>query len=84
MTENRAFPTVRFLRADDWVGIYVDGELRRESHSIQEEDAVQCVTGQKPQTVWTFNEEFWDSGSCPTTWNEVENKMARLGIKSEY
>lgn len=73
---------VKFLRADDWVGIYVDGQLVRESHSIQEEDVSIAITGTKPETFWTFDERFWDSGSCPRTWQEVLDKVEELGIEN--
>lgn len=75
-------PVVQFLRGDDWVGLYVDGELRYQGHSIQEEDVVRYIHGSCPPTLWMENDTFWDSVGhrCPSTWDEVERVMHNLEI----
>lgn len=64
--------------AGDWVGIYVDGELKSEGHSISLWD-LQCVFG---FNIVTDDEakagEFLDvwGGRCAPTWAEVEAVMS--------
>lgn len=85
MSEKGDFPTVQFLRGDDWVGLYVDGELKYDGHSIQEEDVVRYVLGSYLPTLWMENEEFWEyvGGRCPDSWGEVEEIIRDLEIEED-
>ena len=69
--------SIEILRGDDWIGLYVDGNLVREGHRIQEEDMVRCVVGVKPETLYADDDEFWDkwAAHCPQTWDEVKETL---------
>lgn len=65
---------IKLLRAGggDWVGIYVDGKLVKEGHSIQEEDVIAILFPKMEiETVWG-SEDLEEYGNrCPLEWNQV-------------
>jgi hypothetical protein len=70
--------SVQFVRSPDgdWVGMYVNGELVAENHSLQEEDVVNALTDRHGlslklnQTRWDWDLEK-DGGRLPDQLSEV-------------
>lgn len=62
--------------ADDWMGLYIDGELVYENHSINARDVLRDgmklrdfeVSYEDHEALEAYSE---DMGSCPETWAEV-------------
>lgn len=60
---------ITIVRADDWVGIYVDGELKTENHSLDEDDLLD-VLGIEHKVVWA-DEYLNKRGRCPQDLKDV-------------
>jgi hypothetical protein len=69
---------IRILRtgSGDWTGLYVDGELRREGHSLDVMHAIMDVLGSSADIKnVTIKDNYLDDygARCPITWpNELE------------
>lgn len=60
-------PKIQFLtNDDDWTGLYIDGKLIIEGHSIRARDVVEAL-GYKYESKVV---EFVDGSSCPETFPE--------------
>ena len=61
----------------DWIGLYVDGELKLEGHSLQITDVIEALGIDIPRTLEV---DLWNLGCCPKTWDEVEelHKQPRI------
>lgn len=42
---------------DDWVGLYADGELKLQGHSLSVRDVIEFLTGTRPTTLEPTYEE---------------------------
>lgn len=75
---------VVILNGDDWVGIYVKGELKAEGHSLQEDEVVTAL-GIPVEVIWRVDEEFWDEcgGRCPSDLEELRSIIAIMGDGAE-
>lgn len=49
----------------DWIGLYKDGKLLTEGHSIQEEDLVNLLVGSHTHAVWSQEQFEEHGGRCP-------------------
>ena len=58
----------------DWVGIYVDGKLVREDHSIQEEDVLDAI-GIPNKSVWVDMED----SRLPENLDEIKDINTKIG-----
>jgi hypothetical protein len=58
----------------DWVGIYVDGKLVREGHSIQEEDVLDAI-GIPNKSVWVDMED----SRLPENLDEIKDINTKIG-----
>lgn len=61
---------IHFMRADDWVGLYIDGELVMEGHSLRVWDVVeQLAPDAEITSSWHEDDDdpylSWKTGSCP-------------------
>ena len=56
--------TVTYARGDDWEGLYIDGKLVLEDHSIDVRDILEAV-GFKIKTVWVDLDWLAETGSLP-------------------
>ena len=63
---------IRFLRsgAGDWVGLYIDGKLVREGHSISEEEIASLLLP-KIEVKTVYGSEYLDEygNRCPDEWD---------------
>lgn len=77
--------TVNLLRGDDWIGLYVDGELVLEGHSLSESTVIKVLTGTRPGVFQEYDWEAWDEwgNHCPPTWAAVKAHMAVKGEAGE-
>lgn len=64
---NNNQPVIQLLQGDDWVGLYIDGELRMEGHSLYIVGVIEEITGWTVGKVYVDGDELWDEwGSrCP-------------------
>lgn len=62
---------VVFAYADDWEGLYVDGILRCEGHSIQIEYALKAV-GVVMESIRPDQEWLEENGSLPVNLSDVK------------
>jgi len=62
-----------FLNTDDWSGIYVDGELKSEGHSMTAYDMLEILKI-KHESIYVGDEKFEElfGSSCPDTFDEVK------------
>lgn len=63
------------VRGDDWEGIYVDGNLLTEGHSIEVMDAVQLAVTHRVteyETQWADLTWLHDEGNLPRRLDEVK------------
>jgi len=62
----------------DWVGMYVDGELVDEGHSLQESELLGILSkylGFEFTNLYSEDEYLERYGNgCPATWAEIEKK----------
>ena len=60
---------IQLLKTDDWMGVYVDGELKHEGHSIAD-DSLLKLAGVETEVKWVMDETPWDEwgGRCPEKW----------------
>ena len=61
---------IHFMEADDWVGLYIDGDLVMEGHSLRIKDVVKTVAPDvKITESWHEGGDdpylSWKTGSCP-------------------
>lgn len=40
---------ITIVDCDDWVGLYVGGELKLQGHSLSTRDVVEVITGERPE-----------------------------------
>lgn len=66
---------VFLLRADagDWIGIYVDGKLVNEGHSLSESAVLEAVEVDFDGAIVDFDKLNW--GRCPETLEEVKRDL---------
>jgi hypothetical protein len=63
------------VSCDDWNALYIDGKLFREGHSIHMEDwfdAIETLTGGRPQSVEADDEWLLALGSYPKALADVK------------
>lgn len=67
---------ITIIDIDDWVGVYKDGELRYEGHSISNEELLRIADiDYEVKYIDHPNEElFW--GGMPGTLEDVEDLLA--------
>lgn len=60
---------VQLLRTDDWIGIYIRGELCYEGHSIAPDRLLE-LAGHPVEVKWIEDNAQWDEwgGHCPKEW----------------
>jgi len=64
---------VSFLRSGsgDWIGMYIDGKLVREGHSISEEEMVELLLPKVVVKTLYGSEDLEEFGNhCPNEWNK--------------
>lgn len=61
--------TVQILQGHDWEGLYIDGVLKLEGHSLDIQEVLRLVTGERVDETWVDDEEDWDKWNyrCPKT-----------------
>lgn len=59
---------ITFVYADDWMGLYIDGELVRENHSLEPDDVL-LELGIKYDDFWA---EVEDGGRLPKKLKDVK------------
>lgn len=59
--------SITIIRSEDydWIGLYKDGKLLYEGHSIQEEDMIGLLGFQHDHHVWTAETFEEHGGRCP-------------------
>jgi hypothetical protein len=63
-----------FVRGDDWEGLYIDGTLRTESHSLETANVARIAVNYPPTSVaveWADNKWLEDRGSLPSSQEEI-------------
>lgn len=75
--KNNIGNTITFVYADDWTGLYVDGRLQREGHSIEAWDALVLIQDLELDNFGL--EYFWcdldwihDRGNLPDELSDVK------------
>lgn len=64
----------KFIQEDDWCGLYIDGFLHQEGHSLDDSVYLTLLLNHHPVEG---EDVFWNSdvisrgGRCPETWGEV-------------
>lgn len=76
-------PRLRLIYLEDWVGVYLDGKLIKENHSIQENDLIHLLRGHGLMPNVDYFEEWpsdWppDEGRLPSTERELDELLTRL------
>jgi hypothetical protein len=61
---------VRMLRVDNWEGLYINGELKLEGHSLSVRDVIELFTNDL-DTIWSGDDLERFGYRCPRSWNEV-------------
>jgi hypothetical protein len=77
LDEPRKEPVIRFVESKDgdWIGMYVDGKLKSQNHTLSAKDAVFAL-GYTYKTITL--DELETIGECPTTYQEaIEIKKKR-------
>jgi len=64
---------VTIIRGDDWSGVYLNGELMIEGHSIDEQSLLEAM-GYFVSGKYIDNEEIWEEmgNNCPQKLEDVE------------
>jgi len=85
--------TLISFSGDDWVGIYKDGILYQQGHSIYWKNLLKDLINDKVDLSQykllsindIYDEEFWNKSgyNCPNTINELVNICKELNIKIE-
>ena len=76
----REVSTMTFVRADDWEGIYINGKLVEETHSIENIAAVNIAIRHKVTTVetkWCDLDWIHDEGNLPQKLEDVKLEVNR-------
>lgn len=63
--------TVTIVNADDWMGLYIDGELVYEGHSIEEETLLKYV-GVNCDSFWVDDNWITERGNLPSRLEDVK------------
>lgn len=75
---------VTILSGDDWKGIYVNGELKAENHSLNADNALAALDIAY-ESIYLESDYGWDciGNCCPKTKSEFEElvKQYNLGVK---
>ncbi len=62
---------IKLVKADNWQGIYIDGELAAENHSLNPEDIL-YVLGVDHEVKWADEEWLDGFGSLPAKYEDVK------------
>jgi len=76
----RPDPVIRFVESTDgdWIGMYVDGKLKRQNHNLSAKDAIFALGYTYKAIVLTEKEFDMVGGECPKTYKEaIEIKKKR-------
>jgi len=68
---------ITLIQADDWIGIYIDGKLKREDHSFDVDDVL-SILGIDYEQHWIDME---DGSRLPATLGELKEKLPKLEEK---
>lgn len=64
---------ILYSNSGDWVGLYIDGKLIAEGHSISECDMVKLLLP-KCDLKEVSNDAMNESGRCPANWSKEWEK----------
>lgn len=75
---------ITVLSGDDWSGIYVNGVLKYENHSLHSSDIFNALD-LKVNKIYIEGEDNWDhlNCSCPSTLAELESKITEHNIEAK-
>ena len=62
---------VTIVSCDDWVGLYLEGSLKLEGHSLPLRDVIELLVGEAPNRVEADADWIADRGSLPDSLAEV-------------
>ena len=66
--------TIILVDLNDWVGLYLDGKLQLQGHSLSVRDVIEVITGSRPKTIDVDYEAVVRMNySLPTTLDEVND-----------
>lgn len=65
-------PSITFVEYDDWEGLYLDGKLVLEGHSLDTSHVLDAL-GIQHSSVWVSDAQIEESGCLPERLAEVEH-----------
>jgi hypothetical protein len=66
---------ITIVSVDDWSGLYVDGVLKLEGHSLEPRMVIEVITGEYPESIWADREWAAERGSFPDLLEEVKQDV---------
>lgn len=65
---------ITFIEGDDWVGVYLNGKLITQGHSINERELLESLGYKNIDAKYIEEEEIWEEMgySCPENLSDVE------------
>lgn len=67
---------IKFVRADDWIGLYVDGDLKEQGHSIDEFEVARILVESLPieNTIVAerYNWDWVEQGTLPQKYQDIQ------------
>ena len=64
---------ITFVKGDDWEGVYINGELKDQGHSVDRDYLLELL-GHKPNNIYIEDEKIWEEFgfNCPEKLNDVQ------------
>lgn len=79
MEEQKRILKVRIVNLDDWMGFYVDGRLRYDNHSIDDDHLLRILQEETAVPASIDFKSFWADGildefgnQCPPNWDDLK------------
>ena len=67
---------ITLVDMDDWLGIYVDGELKLQGYDIETIEIIEAITGELPTIMEIFPDEI-DEYRLPETLSELKELLMK-------
>lgn len=62
---------IKIVKADDWMGVYIDEKLVYEGHSIAEDKLIKLCNIEH-ELIWCDDEWLCDRGNLPKEFKDVK------------
>jgi hypothetical protein len=78
MNEQKRIVKVRAIYLDDWMGLYINGKLEHDNHSIDDTHLLSLIAEETIEPASIDFKHFWADGvldefdnHCPDNWNDL-------------